>query len=216
VESIAGFGTRYLVAPDVVMTNFHVAESFWANPAKAKRVKLRFDFESQTTGVGVSEGTEYALALEWPTKPTKGDEWKHPWQCMSSPQAELDFALLRLAKPSGDETVDGGVRGFLQLTARAFNATDPILILQHPAAAPLKLSFGAVEGPVPPNRVLYKVNTEGGSSGSPCLTQDLKVTAIHHYGLVNNNRGVTHEAILSHFAGKREQLKTLGLEHLIA
>lgn len=130
--------------------------------------------------------------------------------------ADLDFALLRLAKPAGDEAVDGSTRGFLQLTARAFNATDPILILQHPAAAPLKVSFGAVEEPVPPNWVLYKVNTEGGSSGSPCLTQDLKVSAIHHYGLVTNNRGVTHDAILSHLAGRREQLKALGLEHLIA
>jgi hypothetical protein len=215
-ESLAGYGTGFLVAPDVVMTNFHVAEAFWDNPAKTKRVKLWFDFETEATGVGVSKGTEHTLALEWLAKPATGDEPKHPWQCLSSPVAHLDFALLRLAKPAGDETVDGSTRGFLQLTARAFNATDPILILQHPAAAPLKVSFGAVEEPVPPNQVLYKVNTEGGSSGSPCLTQDLKVSAIHHYGLVTNNRGVTHEAILSHLAGRREQLKALGLEHLIA
>ena len=95
-------------------------------------------------------------------------------------------------------------RGFLTLTAHSFNPTDPILILQHPNAAPLKLSFGAVERPDPPNRVLYEVNTEGGSSGSPCLTQNLKVTAIHHFGLTENNRGVTHEAILAFLQTKQD------------
>jgi hypothetical protein len=87
--------------------------------------------------------------------------------------------------------------------------------LQHPAAEPLKLSFGAVEDRDPPNHVRYKVNTQGGSSGSPCLTQDLKVVAIHHYGQMDKNRGVTHEAILNYLTGKREQLKPLGLGHLL-
>ena len=35
-ESIEGFGTGYLVAPDVVMTNFHVAEAFSDRPCKGK------------------------------------------------------------------------------------------------------------------------------------------------------------------------------------
>jgi hypothetical protein len=52
-ESIVGYGTRYLVAPDVVMTNFQVAEGFWDNPAKAKRVKLRFDFETAPSSTTV-------------------------------------------------------------------------------------------------------------------------------------------------------------------
>ena len=53
-ESIAEFGTGYLVAPDVVMTNFHVAEKFWDDQAKAGRVVLRFDYEKKASGVSVS------------------------------------------------------------------------------------------------------------------------------------------------------------------
>ena len=67
----------------------------------------------------------------------------------------------------------------------------------------MKLSFGAVEKPDPPSHVEYKVNTQGGSSGSPCLTQDLKVTAIHHMGMADKNRGVTHEAILNFLKARR-------------
>jgi len=216
-ESIGGYGTGYLVAPDVVMTNFHVAEAFWDDETEASRVVLRFDYEKGAAGVAVSDGVAFKLANTWrgPAGP-RAAQAARPWQVLSSPIADLDFALLRLDRPAGDDPVDGGRRNFLKLTARSFNPTDPLLILQHPDAAPLKLSFGAVEMLDPPNRVLYRVNTDGGSSGSPCLTQDLKVTAIHHFGATQNNRGVTHEAILAHLASKREVLASQGLEQLLS
>ena len=216
-ESIEGYGTGYLVAPDVVMTNFHVAAPFWGEKVKAGRVVLRFDYETGVGGTSIPDGTEHKLATSWrgPANPTK-EQSSRPWRVLSSPESGLDFALLRLEKPAGDDAIGGKPRGFLKLTARGFNPTDPVLILQHPAAAPMKLSFGAVDQPDPPNHVLYKVNTEGGSSGSPCLTQDLKVTAIHHFGKTVNNRGVTHEAILKYLAGKSEELTTQGLQQLLA
>jgi len=215
-DGTAGYGTGYLVAPDVVMTNFHVAEPFWLDPARAKRVRLRFDYETAVNGVGTEEGREYALRTEWSASDAATAEWPHPWQCVCSPKLQLDFALMRLDKRAADDQVDGVARSFLALTSRSFNPSDPLMILQHPAAEPLKLSFGAVTD-LEPNRVCYKVNTQGGSSGSPCLTQDLKVTAIHHYGLEDRNRAVTHEAILSRLAEKdyREKLKTLDLEQYL-
>src|SRR4029077_5262916 len=126
---------------------------------KASRVVLRFDYEKGAAGVSVSDGTAFKLAMAWrgPAGPSEAQEAR-PWQVLSSPKADLDFALLRLDRPAGDDLVDGGRRDFLKLTARSFNPTDPILIIQHPNAAPLKLSFGAVEVLDPPNRVLYRVN----------------------------------------------------------
>ncbi|OAI54753.1 hypothetical protein AYO44_14290, partial [Planctomycetaceae bacterium SCGC AG-212-F19] len=164
LESVAGYGTGYLVAPDVVMTAFHVAAPFWKDTARARGVRFRFDFETGITGVGSSGGTEHKLAMAI-TSPAAEPDRKHPWQCLASPEPDLDFALIRLDRFAAEDVVDAAPREFLKLTSRPFQVNDPMLILQHPAAAPLKLSFGVVQGPVTPNRVLYKVNTEPGSSG---------------------------------------------------
>jgi len=211
----AGYGTGYLVAPDVIMTNFHVADTFWQDRDRAARVVLRFDYEAKVGGAGVLDGVEYNLAQEWrgPDPPSE-EQRKYPWQVLASPKDKLDFALLRLAGAAGEEIVDGAPRGLLTLTARELSAGDPLLILQHPDADPLKLSFGSITELVPADRVLYKVNTEGGSSGSPCLAQNLDVVAIHHWGGDDTNRGVTHEAIREYLAGKRAELKQIGLEQL--
>jgi hypothetical protein len=213
-ETRAGYGTGYLVARDMIMTNFHVAEPFWNNPDRAKRVRIRFDYEAAAGGVGVSSGKEHSLRTEWPAGEAATAERPQPWQCLSSPKTELDFALLRLNGPAADDQVGGAARSFLNLTSRPFNPTDPMMILQHPAGDPLKLSFGAVAQLEPPSKVRYKVNTQGGSSGSPCLTQDLAVTAIHHFTVDDQNCAVTHEAILSFLkqGNNPKQLQAAGLE----
>ncbi len=208
-ESLQGYGTGFLVAPDVVMTNYHVAKSFWPAKERAGRVSVRFDHEADVPGGPGARGIEHGLALAGSQSADPADEsGEIPWQICCSPDdaSGLDFALLRLARPAGEDLVRGAKRGFLKLTSRPFSSTDPVLILQHPAAEPLKLSMGAVENPDPPSHVLYQVNTEGGSSGSPCLTQDLEVTAIHHRGMNDKNRGVTQEAILSFLETVRDRL----------
>jgi hypothetical protein len=83
----------------------------------------------------------------------------------------------------------------------------------------MKLAFGSLtpKKQWPPDRVAYFVNTDGGSSGSPCLAQNLAVAALHHWGSENDNRGVLISAILSH-CGKpenRSRLIAFGLGHLI-
>jgi hypothetical protein len=213
-EGTLGYGTGYLVAPDMVMTNFHVAEPFWKEPDRAKKVRVRFDYETAAGGVGAGIGKDYPLRTAWPAGEAATAERPQPWQGLSSPKDQLDFALLRLAGPAADDQVGGAARSFLNLTSRPFNAADPMMILQHPEAEPLKLSFGAVSDLEPPYKVRYKVNTQGGSSGSPCLTQDLAVTAIHHYALGDQNRAVTHEAILSFLkqGNSPNLLKAAGLE----
>ncbi len=215
-ETTMGYGTGFLVAEDVIITNFHVAGPFWDDKTKAGRVVLRFGYETDSSGVEVSGGVEYKLASTWrgPGAPTPGAD--RPWQVLSSPEDKLDFALLRLEKAAGEELVDGVKRGFLTLTSWRFHTDDGLLILQHPYAAPLKLAIGAVESLDPPNRVLYKVNTEEGSSGSPCLNQKLETAALHHFGQATNNRGVTLEAIRAQLSTQRDALIAQGLEELIA
>ncbi len=214
-ETIAGFGSAFLVAPDVVITNFHVARSFWDDEAKARRVVFRFGYEADSAGVKVSDGVEYKLATGW-RDPATSDarQARRPWQVLSSPEDKLDYALLRLDKPAGTDRVDGTERGFLTLSSWRIGEDDPLLILQHPSAAPLKLAIGAVVRPDPPSHVYYKVNTEGGSSGSPCLNQRLETTALHHQGDTTSNRGITFKAIREDWSTRLDSLGAEGLAWL--
>lgn len=202
--SIEGYGTGFLIAPDVLMTNDHVANAFYDNTAKAADVICRFDYE---TGPG-GQPTPHKL---------------HPtdWRIARSPVAELDFALLRLEKPAGNDTVAGVARGFLTPEAYDFTEGEGLVILQHPMGEPLKLALGPVDkGPWEADRVTYRVNTQGGSSGSPCFTQGRKVGALHHYGQTSNNRGVLLSSILKHLKGlpdaERKKVADAGLAHLLS
>ncbi|QEH37825.1 hypothetical protein OJF2_64160 [Aquisphaera giovannonii] len=211
-ETTAGFGSGFLVASDVVITNFHVAKPFWNDEARARRVVLRFGYETDSKGINVSEGVEYRLATVWrgPGTPSEGLA-ERPWQVLSSPEDNLDYALLRLDKPAGTDRIDGVERGFLTLTSWQLNEDDPLLILQHPSAAPLKLSIGAVQSLDLPSHVFYIVNTEGGSSGSPCLNQRLETVALHRQGESSRNRGVTFKAIHEDWSSRVDALKVQGV-----
>jgi hypothetical protein len=215
-ETTNGFGSGFLVAPDVVITNFHVARPFWDDEEKARRVVLRFGYQADAAGSKVSDGVVYRLATAWrgPGTPD-AKQAKRPWQVLSSPENELDYALLRLDKPAGTDLVNGVERGVLTLTSWRFSDADPLLILQHPSAAPLKLAIGAVEKPDPPSHVLYKVNTDPGSSGSPCLNQRLETVALHHQGEYSSNRGVTFKAIRENWSNRQLALEAHGLSWLV-
>jgi hypothetical protein len=190
-----GYGTGFLVAPDVLMTNFHVIEPFLSEGPGA--VVARFDYEAGADGVAVPSGRECRLAADW--------------RLIESPVAELDFALVRLAEPAGDDTVTGGKRGVLRPTRTALSTGSPLMILQHPDAEPLKLAIGSVVNPsVAPNRVSYTVNTKPGSSGSPCFNSALDLVALHHWG-AEPNRGVLLGAVVDFLAARKPELEAKGL-----
>jgi Trypsin-like peptidase domain/Effector-associated domain 1 len=212
-NGIGGYGTGFLVGPDVILTNDHVASGtgdqlgFWGKPDRAAVVRFRFDCEYTTDG-NVTEGKQHKLAADY--------------QILRSPIDQLDFALLKLdismGRPS-DDIVDGKPRGFVIPVPHQFEDSEPLLILQHPQAEPMKLAFGSLtpKNQWPPARIAYSVNTDGGSSGSPCLSQDLAVGALHHWGSETHNHGVLISALLSHWHNpeNRDRLIAAGLGHLI-
>jgi hypothetical protein len=181
-NSLAGYGSGFLVGRDVAITNFHVAGVL--STAQAAQTVLRFDYEVSLDGKE-SRGRECRLAANW--------------LLASSPVEALDYALIRLAEPAAEDPVPGGgKREFLKPADHTFAKDEPLIVLQHPSAKPLKLAFGAVINPSEGERVTYTVNTEGGSSGSPCLTSALQPVALHHWGGENHNRGVRFRSILQH------------------
>jgi endonuclease G len=180
--SLQGFGSAFLVAPDVIMTNFHVAGHL--SDASATAAVARFDYELDLNG---NEQPGHAIKLAT------------PWRLASD--ATLDYVLVRLATRATDLPGPGGAAGeYIRLIAHDFTQNEPIVILQHPMAAPLKLAFGTVILPADGNGVTYSANTEPGSSGSPAMTTALKTVAIHHQGLDKMNRGVRMAPILDHLA----------------
>ncbi|WP_375490861.1 effector-associated domain EAD1-containing protein [uncultured Nostoc sp.] len=184
------FGTGFLIAPNVVITNYHVIEPVLLQEATPNNVILRFDYK-QVEGKIINQGTEYRLMA---------DEWLIDQSLYLSDKEnrlptpdELDYALLRLDGVPGKEAIgtkadpSSPERGWIKLTPEIYEFVPdtPLFILQHPQGEPLKLGFDT-ESIIGINEngttVKYKTNTEHGSSGSPCFDINWKLVALHHSG----------------------------------
>lgn len=198
-----GYATGFLVGKDAILTNDHVAD-FWDNPARAAKIKVRFDCEYDAQGA-VIDGKTYDLATDY--------------QILRSPIRELDFALLRLKGNPADDMIDGDLRTHLLPCNCDIVENSPLLILQHPMGEPMKLAFGAAvrHDNVDANRVNYSVNTQPGSSGSPVFTQDLKLAALHRQGNSDFNSGVLMKSLFAFWNREAhvEKLRQAGLGHLV-
>jgi Trypsin-like peptidase domain len=187
-------GTGFLVGPDLVMTNHHVVEGELGDPDKLKQIVVRFDYRVAADGRPLSE-QPYALKHD----PTL------PW----SPSGKLDFALLRLTKPAGNEPV-GGVAGgserkWLRPSTRSLQAPRPLFVIQHPDGRRLELAFDMLEA-VSAERVRYRTNTDHGSSGSPCFNEHWELVALHQGYDAPLNVGIPFSHLLSASAELRQAL----------
>lgn len=192
-------GTGFLVGRDLVLTNHHVvARAIEANDGT--RVSVRFDLH---TTAALAKPPR-ALGADWlvaasPHSPL--DTTPRTARAGAEPDATtLDFALLRLAGPIGDEEVDGKLRGFLQSDVRpdAYTPDAPIVILQHPQGGTQKLAVdtkGIVEVNTARTRFRYRTNTEPGSSGSPCFDLGWRLVGLHHSGEPGYQQGGFNEGI---------------------
>ena len=202
----SGGGTGFLVGPDLVLTSHHVVVDVINGQTPRSDVQCVFDHHVGDDG-RVHEGVAFELAsgdgwLVEASPPSEVEEQVHPTRPPTT--GELDYALIRLAEPAGRSTsLDGRTRGWLRLLDPTPELTPdlPLLIVQHPRGLPLKLAMadkgvGAVIGGG--TRVTYEVNTERGSSGSPCLTFDLQLVALHQSGHAEHNVGIPISTIVAH------------------
>jgi hypothetical protein len=186
-----GGGSGFLVGPDLVLTNHHVVADVISG--RMSPADLRFVFDHR---LDEDERVEDGTAFE----PSCAGRWL----VASSPPDELDYALIRLAEEAGrSPSLDGRQRGWLRPLDPAPELVHrlPLLILQHPLGHPMKLALsdkGVGEVVDGGGRVTYEVNTERGSSGSPCLTFDLRLVALHRGGSAEHNTGVPILAIAEH------------------
>jgi endonuclease G len=159
-----GFATGFLVAPDVILTNYHVFRA----PDEARKVGAQFLFERTSTGL--RQGAIFALEPDRFFVNHKG----------------LDYALVAVsAKGLTDEPLSQFQ--FLPLIAAKGKILkgDPVNIIQHPEGGPKR--YATVNNRLLDLRddgfLLYETDTLEGSSGSPVFNQHWEVIGLHHCGV---------------------------------
>jgi Trypsin-like peptidase domain/Effector-associated domain 1 len=177
-----GYGTGVLVAPDLVLTNYHVVERHERRQLQAKDIRCRFDY---SVGVKATPGSMVSLAPSWLAGFSRYSEYDPGDQGGAPLRSELDYALLRLCRSLADDALEERTRGHLRVSAATPppRSNDIVLISQHPQGGPLKIGIGVVSGSNPSGtRLMYDANTLEGSSGSPCFDANLNLVALHHGG----------------------------------
>ncbi len=178
-------GTGFLVGPDVALTNHHVLEDVLRGDRSPDDVRFQFDYSRDAEGK-VRATTNVRLAKDWrlAAAPPSTADYRADIHVLPA-EGELDFALVRLERRIGDEPREGAARRWIEVpkTPRLPEAGMQLFVLQHPMGVPLQIALDAVtEVNANKTRARYRTNTNGGSSGSPCLDQDWNVLALHHSG----------------------------------
>jgi V8-like Glu-specific endopeptidase len=191
-------GTGFLVAADLVLTNYHVFEPVIKGKANAGAVQINFGYAE--TEHGVAAGSMVKLGDDWhvASAPYSAADLQEDGQPSAG---ELDFTLLRLGAPAGEKL------GWFKLRDASPEPDDTIVfVLQHPEGKPLKQSVGILRESKSPMRLRYDADTEPGSSGAAVLDQRLELVALHHAGDPNfktkarYNQGVPIALIREHLA----------------
>ena len=230
-DGVHGMGTGFLVGPDAVLTNDHVIRPVIEGDVPADRVIARFDYKRPSAGAPVHPGTPHRLAADWllDSSPPSDSELNGT-EGPPPTSAQLDYAMLRLSDRAGDEPVGGPTnapdppaRGWVRRprNPRVPRAGRSVVVLQHPAGNPLKIAIGPTTREDPPGvRLHYRVNTLRGSSGSPVLSANLDLVALHHWGdptyhdvdAQRDNRAVPLTAILERIEQNATAVAALGDE----
>lgn len=167
VGETVGFGTGFLVAPGVLMTNHHVISGV----GNAKGALAEFDYELDTYGKE-KPLTVFSILTNPPPIAVR----------------HLDFCLVGISSKSDDERRNLSDFGWLPLNPDPGKATigEYLTIIQHPSGERKQIC-------VRENKLLrfdsggdtlwYATDTVAGSSGSPVFNNSWQVVALHHSGV---------------------------------
>lgn len=159
-----GIGTGFLVAKDLILTNYHVLAPDRESDINAYIDQLEVSF-GRFSPVDSGATQTFKLAAQPIVK--------------TSPIADLDYVLLKL---------EGQILSAENLQPARLSSDYPaedtgLNILQHPEESVMKLALS----PNGITRVLkdkgllhYISDTAEGSSGAPCYDDDWRVVALHH------------------------------------
>jgi len=194
----AGKGTGFLIADDLLITNNHVIDSAEA----AKRCAFEFNYQLDRNGRELPVSTARAL--------DGGLFQTSPMASNNATADQLDYTIVQL--------VDVPKRiAPMPLRPTAAKRDSRLAIIQHPSGLYKKISIqnNFVEY-VDEYVVQYTTSTEPGSSGSPVISDEFEVVAIHHAGgnlpepttkrRYLRNEGIRISAILNDLRQKAPQI----------
>lgn len=163
-----GFGTGFLIAPTLLLTNHHVLES----AEIALQSLVEFNFENDIS------------FMPKPTKIFRLDPARFFYN-----DRTLDFALVAVVPQASDNTqlTDFAFLKLIEPSGKAM-LDEPVSIVQHPGGADKQIALRN-------NHILsliddfihYETDTLPGSSGSPVFNDQWAVVALHHAGVQKLN-----------------------------
>jgi endonuclease G len=159
-----GYGTGFLVSPDLLLTNNHVLNRI----EFAKRSLADFNFEDDVQ------------CIPRDTKTFRLDPQR--FFCTSE---DLDFTVVAVHWEAIDGTPLSDF-GHLQLIRESGKALlgEYVSIIQHPDGASKQVTVRENEiVDLPENCIHYLTDTKPGSSGSPVFNDEWQVVALHHAGV---------------------------------
>ncbi|WP_343668463.1 DNA/RNA non-specific endonuclease [Chitinophaga sp.] len=167
-----GFGSGFLVAPNILITNHHVFESAGSAVGCVANFGYQQDFESKQINLG--------------------------WQFRLRPDIffinyeELDFALVYVEEDAIESDKKLTELGLLPLIAAKGKVTigSHMNIIQYPQGGIKKYTTDDNEIiNIDDERgiIYYYTDTEVGSSGSPCSNDYWEVAALHYTGVPDTN-----------------------------
>ena len=159
-----GFGTGFLVAPRLLLTNHHVL----ADAEQARQSKVEFNFQEEASGE--LQATQcFALA---------------PQEFFLTDR-ELDYSLVAVVDDG-----DLDAYGWLPLIEDSGKLLvgEKVNIIQHPNGEPKQLAIRNNQVVDELELFLhYRTDTDPGSSGSPVFNDQWEVVALHHSGVPKRN-----------------------------
>lgn len=150
-----GYGTGFMVASDLLMTNNHVLNSPDGALTSTFTLNYQLDLEGKMQDMVVVSAQAGGLFYTDP---------------------DLDYTVVQLAEIPGSANP-------LLLKPVEVKRDDRVSIIQHPGGHVKKISMQNNFVAYADNRVVqYTTSTMPGSSGSPVFNDEFEVIAIHHSG----------------------------------
>jgi endonuclease G, mitochondrial len=181
-------GTGVLIAPGLVLTNYHVLSRQIGVDLHEIAQAARFEFGYVSNQLGVTNKVQVMTAA------------KTSSIVAASFIEELDYALIQLSLQEEFTAQPVPYNANAQLLPRS-----PLNILQHPAGVEMKVSLsnnGVVKINEERGLVLYVNQAKGGSSGAPCFDRDWQLVALHHKEVATSlssiREGILFSAIYRH------------------